>query len=157
MKKRTLILVTLLVTIVMGITAQKIVRQLEVNKGGKVIAVYELPNDVDSLTFTAINLYTVVVNAADASQGTATTSSDEVKQNRNVTITATPNEGYKFVNWTVNGEVVSTENPYTTKVTANIEYIANFTVCYTDNGYEWVDLGLPSGLKWAAFKNLQYP
>ena len=43
------------------------------------------------------------------------------------TLTATPNEGYKFVNWTV-GENVITENPYSFVVTADITIVANFVV-----------------------------
>ena len=41
---------------------------------------------------------------------------------------ATPNPGYTFVNWTLNGTVVSTEPTYTFTVTGNANYIANFTV-----------------------------
>ncbi len=42
------------------------------------------------------------------------------------TLTATANEGYLFMNWTENGEVVSTENPYTFTVTGDRELVANF-------------------------------
>jgi uncharacterized repeat protein (TIGR02543 family) len=42
------------------------------------------------------------------------------------TLTATASEGYEFVNWTVDGTEVSTENPYTFNVTANVEVVANF-------------------------------
>ncbi len=61
--------------------------------------------------------------------------------NAQVTLTATPNEGYVFVNWTVNGEVVSTKNPYTATITVNTEFVANFLTP------EYVDLGL--SVKWA--------
>ena len=44
-----------------------------------------------------------------------------------VTLTAAAKPGYQFVNWTLNGEVVSTEAVYTTSaVTETREYIANF-------------------------------
>ena len=69
------------------------------------------------------------------------------------TLTATANEGYAFVNWTENGEVVSTNAIYTFPVNANRTLVANFTTGGggngTYNGYAYVDLGLPSGLLWA--------
>ena len=34
--------------------------------------------------------------------------------------------GYRFVNWTKGGEVVSTDNPYTFVPTASGDYVANF-------------------------------
>ena len=43
-----------------------------------------------------------------------------------VTLTATPNEGYKFVNWTENGEVVSEEAEYTFVVENDRNLVANF-------------------------------
>jgi len=42
------------------------------------------------------------------------------------TITATAFSGYKFVNWTKNSEVVSTDNPYSFTVTEDVELVANF-------------------------------
>ena len=60
------------------------------------------------------------------------------------TLTATPNEGYTFTNWTENGDVVSTDATYTFTVNTNRTLVANFDL---DRGY--VDLGLPSGLLWA--------
>lgn len=47
-------------------------------------------------------------------------------------LTATPAEGYHFVNWTENGEVVSTENPYCFTVTNNCDLLANFALNYYD-------------------------
>lgn len=45
-----------------------------------------------------------------------------------VTITATPNPGWEFVNWTdrITGEFISTENPYMFIVEGNVDYYANF-------------------------------
>ena len=42
------------------------------------------------------------------------------------TIEAVANSGYDFVNWTIDGTVVSTANPYTFTVTEDIELVANF-------------------------------
>ena len=66
------------------------------------------------------------VSVSTNTGGTATASANSVGQGGSVTLTATPNEGYVFVNWTVNGEVVSTSNPYTATITANSEFVANF-------------------------------
>ena len=68
--------------------------------------------------------YKVTVIAGEG--GTATANKTQVGHNGQVTLTATPNDGYSFVNWTVNGEEVSKENPYTVTVTGDIEYVANF-------------------------------
>jgi len=42
------------------------------------------------------------------------------------TVTATPNKGYKFANWTENGTVVSTAASYTFTLTGNRNLVANF-------------------------------
>ena len=42
-------------------------------------------------------------------------------------VTATPNTGYNFVNWTENGTAVSTNASYTFTVTGNRELMANFS------------------------------
>lgn len=48
------------------------------------------------------------------------------KDNATATLTATPNDGYRFKNWTKNGLVVSTDNPYSFTVTEDVELVANF-------------------------------
>ena len=42
------------------------------------------------------------------------------------TVTAVPHIGYKFVNWTKNGIVVSIDNPYSFPATEDVELVANF-------------------------------
>ena len=44
------------------------------------------------------------------------------------TLLATPSEGYRFVNWTENGEVVSTDAEYSFEVTCDRNLVANFTL-----------------------------
>ena len=56
------------------------------------------------------------------------------------TLTATTNTGYAFRSWNVNGETVSTENPYTFTVSGAVELTANFDAQETttlDNGWTW--------------------
>ncbi len=43
-----------------------------------------------------------------------------------VTVIATPNQGYEFVNWTSNGTVVSTSASYTFTINGNLNLVANF-------------------------------
>ena len=69
--------------------------------------------------------HTITVSANPAEAGTVT-GGDEYEEGATATLTATANEGYEFVNWTVGEEVVSTENPYTFAVTADVEVVANF-------------------------------
>ena len=70
--------------------------------------------------------YSVAVSSADETMGTAEASATEALENTRVTLTATANSGYKFSAWTVDGEVVSTANPYSAKITADTEFVANF-------------------------------
>lgn len=50
-----------------------------------------------------------------------------VEENTSLTFTAIANDGYEFVNWTdASNKAVSTENPYTTTVSADINIKANF-------------------------------
>ena len=67
------------------------------------------------------------------------TSGTEVEANTSLTFTATPNDGYEFVNWTdASNSSVSTDATYTTTVTAAISLTANFkaktTVDPTESG-----------------------
>lgn len=53
------------------------------------------------------------------------------------TLTATPNTGYKFVNWTKGGEVVSTDATYSFPVTENVELVANFEAITSKDPRAW--------------------
>jgi hypothetical protein len=44
-----------------------------------------------------------------------------------VSLTATPSEGFSFINWTANGSEVSKENPFNFEAEANIDLVANFS------------------------------
>ena len=59
--------------------------------------------------------------------GTTINLGSEVEANTSLTFTATPSEGYEFVNWTdASNTAVSTNATYTTTVTAAIALTANF-------------------------------
>lgn len=65
--------------------------------------------------------YTITLNVNDATMGTVT-GAGEYENGTTCTITATANEGYRFVNW--NDGVTS--NPRTITVTGDAQYTANF-------------------------------
>lgn len=72
-------------------------------------------------------IYDVQVNSANLEEGLAeATQTGGVMEQEEVTFTANPRYGYRFVNWKVNGEVVSTKNPYTLTITEPVELVANF-------------------------------
>lgn len=56
------------------------------------------------------------------------------------TLTATANSGYDFRGWTLNGEMVSTDNPYTFTVTGATDLVAQFDLQHTSTlstGWSW--------------------
>ena len=72
-------------------------------------------------------IYTIQVAANNTDYGVAAISGDgNFASGETATATATPNTGYAFVNWTENGEVVSTSAEYGFIVTANRQLVANF-------------------------------
>lgn len=95
--------------------------------------------------------YTVSATAKDGGSvsikngSSEVTSGTEVEANTSLTFTATPSEGYEFVNWTdANNKPVSTEATYTTTVTAAISLTANFkakTPTGDDVIYNWNTIG----------------
>lgn len=74
---------------------------------------------------------TVSATASPAAGGTVTVTAagspvTEVISGTEVTFTATPNDGYLFINWTQGGVEVSTDLEYETTITANTALVANF-------------------------------
>ena len=70
----------------------------------------------------APKIYTV---SATAENGTVE-GAGQYEEGAQATLTATAAEGYEFVNWTVDGTELSTENPYTFTVAADVALVANF-------------------------------
>ncbi len=65
--------------------------------------------------------YTVTVTSNNDAFGTVT-GGGTYEEGTNVTLTATANEGYKFINWNDG----NTDNPRQVTVTSNLNYMANF-------------------------------
>jgi len=79
------------------------------------------------------NQFAVILSANPAAGG-STNGSGSFDAEANVTVTATPNNGYAFVNWTADGAEVSTNSSYTFAITAKTILVANFEVkTYTLN------------------------
>ncbi|MBR3730429.1 MAG: T9SS type A sorting domain-containing protein [Bacteroidales bacterium] len=69
--------------------------------------------------------YTINVSA-NPNIGGSVTGGGTYNQGQSCTVTASPNAGYTFTNWTENGNVVSTNRNYTFTVTGNRTLVANF-------------------------------
>ena len=91
--------------------------------------------------FTALPQYAITV-ASNPFEGGTVTGAGSYYEGTSVTLTATANHGYVFVNWTKNGTQVSTNPTYIFTVTAAGNYVANFetalshsvTVVQTEGG-----------------------
>lgn len=119
-------------------TSSYTVKSDDILNGSSCIYLYRIESSttyLKSITITrAAKKYTVSATAgaggsvtiANAS-GTTINSGSEVEENTSLTFTATPNEGYEFVNWTdTSNKAVSTNVTYTTTVSAEISLTANF-------------------------------
>ena len=131
-------------------TSSYTVKSDDVLNGSSCIYLYRSANSttyLKSITITrAAKKYKVSATAGEGgsvsianASGAAVTSDTEVEANTSLTFTATPNDGYEFVNWTdASNKVVSTNATYTATVTAAISLTANFktktTVDPTESG-----------------------
>ena len=77
------------------------------------------------LAVTYPTICAITATANDAAMGTIAGAGDYGKGST-ATLTATPNDGYLFVNWTKGGEEVATTQEYSFKVTEAVELVANF-------------------------------
>ena len=120
--------------------------------GGK-LKLYNSTPEIENGTFTITEapapepvMFTVT---ATAENGTVE-GAGEYEEGKEATLTATAAEGYEFVNWTADGAEVSTENPYTFVVTANVALVANFKAVVVE---EPLPEGVPTNAElWEAFK-----
>ena len=77
--------------------------------------------------FEIIQVFTITTAANPSNAGT-TSGGGNFTSGTQATVQATANFGYNFVNWTENGNVVSTSASYTFNVTGNRSLTANFEV-----------------------------
>lgn len=91
---------------------------------------FMVTGDVNIQANFAIKTFKVDADVNDEKMGTVDgVPADEVAYGTEVTFTALPADGYKFVNWTdAAGAEVSTEAVYTFTVTAEVTYTANFAL-----------------------------
>lgn len=71
--------------------------------------------------------YTITATADPANGGTVT-GGGTFTYGQSCTLTATPATGYTFINWTKNGQQVSTNATYTFNVTESAAFVAHFQV-----------------------------
>jgi hypothetical protein len=71
--------------------------------------------------------YTITATADPANGGTVT-GGGTFSYGQSCTLTATPATGYTFINWTKNGQQVSTNATYTFNVTESAAFVAHFQV-----------------------------
>ena len=113
------------------------VKASDILNGLSTFYIYRKTNEstyVKSISITRpVKKYTVSATAGTggsvsiANAGTTVNSGSEVEENTSLTFTATPSEGYEFVNWTdASNMEVSTNATYTTTVSAAISLTANF-------------------------------
>lgn len=118
-------------------TSSYTVKSDDVLNGSSCIYLYRSASSttyLKSITITrAAKKYKVSATAKDGGSvsikngSSEVTSGTEVEANTSLTFTATPSEGYVFVNWTdASNKAVSTNATYTTTVTAAISLTANF-------------------------------
>ena len=81
--------------------------------------------------------YTVTLSSANATMGTVSPAgATTVDEGASFSATATANDGYHFISWTdAAGAVVSTANPYTFTVTADVALTATFEANSTPTYY----------------------
>ena len=128
--------------------------KLTADLAGDYVFTYTYADQTLTVTYPALPVkYNVTVTAEN---GTVT-GDGKYEEGKEATLTATAAEGYQFVNWTKGEEVVSTENPYTFTVTADIALVANFELIpvvepekpeptYTENKLNTYAFGLESEL-----------
>lgn len=76
----------------------------------------------------AVSQYTItaVPSIDEAGVVTVTPNSPTIEENMEVSVSATENFGFRFTGWSVDGQTVSTENPYTFPATSDLALVANY-------------------------------
>ena len=100
--------------------------------GGTIVAntpsyTFTVSGDI-TLAASFTRVYQVTADIFPAAGGTTEMDSSSYKLNETARADAFPNAGYQFVNWTENGVVVSTDNPYDSNVLGDRHLVANFAL-----------------------------
>ncbi|MBQ7550277.1 MAG: S8 family peptidase [Bacteroidales bacterium] len=93
-----------------------------------------LNNNTSCITVTRISStpsYTVTTTANPLTGGTLRGAGTYLS-GASVTVVAEPNNNFEFVNWTENGNIVSTSDSYTFTINSNRNLVANFNVVTPD-------------------------
>ena len=88
---------------------------------------FEVFEDVTYQANFEINVYGITV-MANPTEGGSVSGAGSYTHGSTCTLTATAATGYNFVNWTLNGNVVSSNSTYNFTVTGAGDYVANFTL-----------------------------
>ena len=114
-------------------------------KGEEVVAetaeyTFTVEADVELVANFKLDSHTITATAENGTVEGAGT----YEHGAEVTLTATADEGYEFVNWTAGKDTVSTEATYTFTVEADVNLVANFqevipAITYTVKWYTAVD------------------
>ncbi len=88
--------------------------------------IFQITQDVNFVATFEINTYYVSINVTPYNGGTAS-GEGYYDYGTRVTVHATPNENYRFVEWMVNNESVSTNESYTFTISEDMRFIAVFS------------------------------
>ncbi|MBQ7946501.1 MAG: InlB B-repeat-containing protein, partial [Bacteroidales bacterium] len=127
-------------------------RSMRLMSNGEVKASY-IVSDIDSIIFVRTTVYHLTFDT-NGGEGEMPAQTLEAGVSQALAANTFTRDGYVFTGWNTNAD--GSGNSYTNKqsitLTQDITLYAQWEVIATpgyENGYEWVDLGLPSGLKWA--------
>ncbi|MDP2115135.1 MAG: ice-binding family protein [Bacteroidota bacterium] len=89
---------------------------------------YQFPMDGNKALVANFSFQFAVVLSSNPAEGGITTGAGSYTAGANVTVTATPNTGYTFVNWTEGLTIASTQANYAFLLNASRNLVANFKI-----------------------------
>ena len=116
----------------LGLNKAKFTKKEDLVVGSKVVVcgVMKKYNTIYEFNYNnyivSLELPVAKFNVTVTAENGTVTGAGEYIENAEVTLEATAAEGYEFTCWTSGEDTVSTENPYTFVVTANVALVANF-------------------------------
>ena len=90
-------------------------------------------DDLDLQAVFTAKTYNVTATPNNSSYGSVNGGGNNLECGSSCTLTATANTGYGFMGWQLNGNIVSTDNPYTITVNTNATYTAIFEIVSQHN------------------------